>query len=256
MRKAADGTSWWPRVDFFPHPAAVRVADVRGATVVVCDVLRATTTMIAALAAGCPRILPCATLASARRTAAQLRADGEPCYLAGERGGLAVRGFDLGNSPLAFLNLPPKKVVLTTSNGTRALAAAAPARRVFILSLLNLSSVCSRLASRPEKHLVLLAAGDQGRTSPEDTAVLGKLLAGLRKRSPDPQAWEKTWSREASAAYRSARGINNWTRFLVSTPHGKKISKLGFAMDVRFAGRVDSNRIVGCRSGLGIIQCK
>jgi 2-phosphosulfolactate phosphatase len=248
--------SWWPRVDFLPHPAAARAADLRGATVVVCDVLRATTTMIAALSAGCPRIVPCATLTSARRLAAELRRRGEPCYLAGERRGLPMPGFDQGNSPLAFLKIPPRTIVLTTSNGTRALAAAAPSRCVLILSFLNLSAVGRHLASNPGKHLVLLAAGDLGQPSAEDQAGLGMLLACLHRHSPRPGAWEAGWSSSARSIFRRAQGVGRLPDFLASTTHGKALRKLGYAADVRYAGRLDTTRLIGHLTSQGVVVLK
>lgn len=248
--------SWWPQVDFLPHPAAARAAGLANATVVVCDVLRATTTMIAALSAGCPRIVPCATLASARAEAARLRRRREPCYLAGERQGLPVRGFDLGNSPLAFRRLSPRTVVLTTSNGTRALAAAASGRQVLVLSFLNLSAVCRYLAAKPGNRLALLAAGDLGRPSPEDQAALGLLLNCLRRKSPEPGAWAAGWSKPAQAIARLAEGLGPVTEFLASTPHGKALAKLGYAADVKYAGRLDAGNLIGHLTARGIVALK
>ncbi len=245
---------WWPRVDFLPHPAAARAADLAGATVVVCDVLRATTTMIAALSAGCPRIVACATLAAARRAALDLRQAQEPCYLAGERKGLPVPGFDQGNSPRVWARLPPKTIVLTTSNGTRALAAAASARRVLILSLLNLSAVCRYLAAKPGKRLVLLAAGDLGRPSPEDQAALGMLLNCLRRKSPWTGAWAAGWSGSARSISRLAQRIGLIPKFLASTPHGRSLAKLGYAADVKYAGCLDTSNLIGHLTARGIVR--
>ncbi len=247
---------WWPRVDFLPHPAAARAAGLAGATVVVCDVLRATTTMIAALSAGCPRIVACATLATARRAALDLRQAQEPCYLAGERKGLPVPGFDQGNSPRVWARLPPKTIVLTTSNGTRALAAAASARRVLILSLLNLSAVCRYLAAKPGKRLVLLAAGDLGQPSVEDQAALGKLLTCMRRQSPRPAAWEAGWPGHVRSLWQQAQRAGRWPDFLAATPHGRALAKLGYAADVQYAGRLNTSQLIGHLSPQGVVPLK
>src|SRR5206468_10845988 len=94
---------------------------LRQAVAVVIDVLRATTSIVHALAAGCTAVLPCAEVEEARALADRMRAG--RVLLAGERGGLPVAGFDLGNSPRRFNArlCGGIAVVLTTTNGTRAL---------------------------------------------------------------------------------------------------------------------------------------
>src|SRR5262245_40353555 len=100
-----------------------------GVAAVVIDVLRATTTMVHALAAGCSRILPCATVEEARCLADSLPAG--KTLLAGERDGRPLPGFDLGNSPREFTpqRCRDQTLVMTTSNGTKALLHAALAER-------------------------------------------------------------------------------------------------------------------------------
>ena len=99
-----------------------------GGLALVIDVLRATTTIVHALAAGCTAVRPCVHVEEARQLAGEMRAG--RVLLAGERGGVPVPGFDLGNSPHEYTAklCQGKTVVLTTSNGTRALARAAEAQ--------------------------------------------------------------------------------------------------------------------------------
>ena len=86
------------------------------------DVLRSTTTIVHALAAGAREVIPCAQVEEARQIARQFPAD--QVVLGGERGGLAVKGFDLGNSPEDYTadRVRGKTLVITTTNGTRAMA--------------------------------------------------------------------------------------------------------------------------------------
>src|SRR5438477_12211462 len=102
-----------------------------GGVAVVIDVLRATTTMIHALAAGCVAVVPSLEVEEAQARAKVLRSAGK-VLLGGERGGVALPGFDLGNSPSEYVAARCKKttLVLTTTNGTRALLRAAEAERV------------------------------------------------------------------------------------------------------------------------------
>src|SRR5215831_15928716 len=115
------------QVHLLPELAAA--GRLEGGVAVVIDVLRASTTMVHALAAGCACIRPCAEVDDARALAGQGRAG--KVLLAGERGGKPITGFDLGNSPREFT---PRKckgatLVFTTTNGTRALLRAAEAER-------------------------------------------------------------------------------------------------------------------------------
>src|SRR3989442_10813079 len=116
------------------------VADhVRDSTVLVIDVLRASTTMIAALAGGAAAIVPVAEPAEALRRAAAI---GNGTLTAGERHGERIAGFDLGNSPVevAARDIRLRTIVFTTSNGTRALLAARHAPAVGIAAFVNLSA--------------------------------------------------------------------------------------------------------------------
>ncbi|PYN56350.1 MAG: 2-phosphosulfolactate phosphatase, partial [Candidatus Rokuibacteriota bacterium] len=125
------------RVDVVLTADAVVPARLAGATVLVVDVLRASTTIIAALAAGCAGVTPVADPVEARR-----RAAAHGALLAGERRGEPIAGFDLGNSPLEFTRerVGGRTVVLTTSNGTRALLAAREASAIGIAAFVNLTA--------------------------------------------------------------------------------------------------------------------
>src|SRR5580698_2421565 len=121
---------------------------LKGGLAVVIDVLRATTTMIHALAAGCDAIMPCGEIEEARRIARSLP-EGS-ALLAGERQGLPIEGFDLGNSPgdCTPENCSGKTLVMTTTNGTRAILASLEAERVYIASFGNLRATTDEIAVR------------------------------------------------------------------------------------------------------------
>src|SRR5947208_8113493 len=116
-----------------------------GGVAVVIDVLRATTTMIHALAAGCTAVRPCAEVDEARDLAGQMHAG--RVLLGGERGGEPLSGFDLGNSPREYTAKLCRgtTLVLTTTNATRALLRAAEAERVLVAGFVNYSAVCEQL---------------------------------------------------------------------------------------------------------------
>src|SRR5262245_18019417 len=106
------------RVHFLP--SHVEPAELAGTTCAVLDVLRATTTMAQALASGAREVIPCLTVEDAQAQAAKLPAG--QVVLGGERGGLRIAGFQLGNSPAEYTpaTVASKSVVMTTTNGTKA----------------------------------------------------------------------------------------------------------------------------------------
>src|SRR5437868_6038312 len=113
-------------------PALADPEELRDATAVVIDLLRASTTICYALAAGAREVIPCLEVDDARRTAADLAAS--PPVLGGERKGIRIEGFDLGNSPDEYRpdTVGGRTVVFTTTNGTAAMQRCRPARRVLI----------------------------------------------------------------------------------------------------------------------------
>lgn len=158
--------------------------DLSGAVCVVFDVLRATSSMVAALASGAQAIVPVATI----EEALSLRAARPGLLLAGERDGLRIGAeltggveFDLGNSPREFTpeRVAGRTIVMTTTNGTRALDACAGARAVLASSFLNLGATLAWLAAERPEQLVLVCAGTFEEPALEDIAAAGALCAGL-----------------------------------------------------------------------------
>src|SRR5262245_53129124 len=113
-------------------PSLVPAGRLAGGLAVVIDVLRATTTIIHALAAGCSAVIPAAEVEEARERAGRMLAG--KVLLGGERDGRPLPGFDRGNSPLEYTPAACRgtTLVLTTTNGTRALLRAAEAERVLV----------------------------------------------------------------------------------------------------------------------------
>src|SRR5438093_5304153 len=121
---------------------------------VVVDVIRASSTIAQALAAGYRRVLCCAEIDEARA----LRAELPDSIVGGERNAVRIDGFDVGASPREFLEPRARTLILTTTNGTRAiLAAAARCEVVLVAGLLNLGAVGAALRERAEDAVVLCA---------------------------------------------------------------------------------------------------
>jgi 2-phosphosulfolactate phosphatase len=158
--------------------------DLRGATCVVFDVLRATSSMVTALAHGAREIFPVADIAEAL---ARRRARPE-LLLAGERDGRRIGAartggveFDLGNSPREFRPevVAGRSLVMTTTNGTRALRACAGAARVYGAAFLNLGTLVARLQAAPPEHLLVVCGGTFEEAALEDALAAGALLEAL-----------------------------------------------------------------------------
>jgi 2-phosphosulfolactate phosphatase len=164
------------QIDVYLLPALVEPAALTGKAVAVIDVLRATTTIVHALAAGAAEVAPSLNVEDARRLADQL---GDRAVLGGERGGLPIPGFDFGNSPAEYTSdrVSGKTVVFTTTNGTRALERCQLARRALIAAFANFSAVCRELSDASE--VAIVCAGTDGHVTREDTLLAGAIVTDL-----------------------------------------------------------------------------
>jgi 2-phosphosulfolactate phosphatase len=165
-------------------PSLIPPGSLRGGVAVVVDVLRATTVIVYALAAGCEAVIPCGEIEEAKSTAASLPAGS--ALLAGERRGLPIPGFDLGNSPAEFSRevCSGKTLVMTTTNGTRAILASLEAERVYIASFANLRATSEEISvqflKKDHGHSVhIVCAGTDGQISLEDSLLAGALTSRI-----------------------------------------------------------------------------
>jgi len=161
------------------HVAFTPAEAARVPTGIVVDVLRATSTIVQALESGYERVLCCAEVEEARA----LREETQDAVLAGERRAVRIESFDFGNSPQDFLEPKAATLILTTTNGTRAIVeAAADCDVVLVGSLLNLEAVASRARERGE-DVEVVCAGVAGEFALDDAYCAGRiaeLLGGKR----------------------------------------------------------------------------
>ena len=169
-----------PILNVYALPRYVEPVELAGGTVVVIDVLRASTTIIYALDAGAREVIPCLEVADAQNLAEQLPTD--ELVLGGERDGVLIEGFDLGNSPEDYTpdRVDGKTVIFTTTNGTRAMIHARLADEVLIGSFVNAAAIVDRLVDR--EKVSILCAGTDGRISEDDVIVAGLLVDRLQRR--------------------------------------------------------------------------
>ena len=177
------------------HVDVVFTPDEAGAapTGIVIDVIRATSTICQALATGYARVFCAAEVEEARALRESL---GEG-VLGGERHAVTIPGFDLGNSPREYLEPAGSTLILSTTNGTRAVVAAARrCKRVYVASLLNLAAVVAAARDAGDDVLVV-CAGVQGALALDDAFVAGRIVELL--------GWERT-----DAAEVAARLVSTW----------------------------------------------
>jgi 2-phosphosulfolactate phosphatase len=177
------------------HVDVVFTPDEAGAapTGVVIDVIRATSTICQALASGYERVFCVAEVDEALALREQLGTG----VLGGERKAVRIDGFDLGNSPREYLEPAGETLVLSTTNGTRAVVAAAQrCERVYIASLLNVAAVVDA-ARKADENMIVVCAGVQGTLALDDAFVAGRIVELL--------GWERT-----DAAVAAARLASTW----------------------------------------------
>ncbi len=222
-------------------PTLFEPRELCGSTAVVIDILRASTTITHALAAGAVAVLPVEEVESARSLAAERRAEaGESVLLGGERGGERIDGFDLGNSPLQYTAevVAGQTIVFTSTNGTRALARSALAERVFLGAFANLSALI-RVVTASSRPVHLVCAGTNGRISAEDVLFAGGVASAIVETrgmgSVDDDATRLALDSFAKHGRNSQSLYEAFTR----SHGGRNLTRLGFDDDIRRAAQRD-----------------
>lgn len=230
-------------------PREVDPARFVGGVVVVIDVLRATTTMIHALANGAREVIPCAEIDEARAVAARYPAGS--VVLGGERGGRPIPGFDLGNSPASYRPdvVAGKTVVMTTTNGTRALLHARTAERVLVGAFANLGAIVRALRTET-RPIHLLCAGSEGDASIEDVLFAGAVAARVAEAAGQFRTNEEKPLPDGRAEIAAAAYVgmgNQATERLASLLTGKGgalLDELGLGPDIDTCAEVDTADVV------------
>lgn len=224
-------------MDLALTPAALPAATLAGATALVIDVLRASTTMVTALAHGCRAVLPVAEVEEARRRAREVPG----ALLAGERGGDPPAGFDLGNSPLEFTSerVGGRTIVFTTSNGTRALLATRPATAVAVAGFVNLAAAAGWAVGQG-RDVVVVCAGELGARSVEDETCAGLLVDQVLSRQREAVA--TPGAAEAAGAARAY--AKDLARLARDAPHARHLAAHGRGPDVAACLTLDAFTMV------------
>jgi 2-phosphosulfolactate phosphatase len=197
---------------------------------VVIDVLRMTTTASHLFARGLGELFVVADIDGARAQAARSGA-----LLLGERGGHPIPGFDGGNSPLERLEVTGRSAVLCTTNGSRAVAAVAPARHVLLGSVVNARATAVRALSLVKSGITLVCAGTLGQVSLDDVVGAGCVARELLKHEPSLRTDDAT-----TLALSLVEGQRDLSTLLRRAEHARHLLTLGYARDVTFAARLNA----------------
>ena len=216
-----------------------------GKVAAVIDVLRATTTIIEALANGARSVHPTVSVEDAVDLANRLgRSD---VVLSGERHARPIEGFDLGNSPREFTAeaVSGKIVVMTTTNGTPALDVAAAADRCVVAAFANLQAAAARLAEA-DQPITVLCAGRGGAFSLDDGLCAGALIRAIRARIGRALALNDT-ALAAVALEQHFRG--RLARVFSRTAAARQIEDAGLADDIAYCLTEDRHNVVPIAAG-------
>jgi 2-phosphosulfolactate phosphatase len=237
------------KLDVLLTPGELVPGEIAGRAVVMLDVLRASTSIVEALAAGARTLYPVATIEEAIGLAKTLGR--EEVLLAGERKALPIEGFDLGNSPGEFTpeRVGGKLVVMSTTNGTLALAAASSGERVIVGAWTNFQAVVDDLA-RTQAEPVFLCAGRERAFGLEDAVCAGQMAAALMKALPDVE-WELNDG--AVAALALAEEFPDPAKLFPHTAAGRAIVDAGLGEDLAFCARTDLRDVLPVLEGRQIV---
>ena len=226
------------KIHVFFSPAEVSESEVEGRTAVVIDVIRATSCMVEGLANGARGIFPTVEPENAIKLASDLGR--EDTLLCGERKGLKIEGFDLGNSPAEFSRevVEGKQLVMSTTNGTRAFLAVEDAERILTVAFLNLSAAAAVL--KDVQDLVVVCAGKEDRFSMDDALCAGILLKKLLDDREDGVVLNDAARvvMDLAEKYEPSEG------FLRSTAAGQALVEVGLDQDLGLCANLDRHALV------------
>jgi 2-phosphosulfolactate phosphatase len=229
------------RLDVFFTPGQVKPGDLAGRLVAVVDVLRASTSIATALGNGARTVIP---LEGADEVIVRSKDFARSqILLAGEQKMLPISGFDLGNSPEAFTPevVEDKTILITTTNGTRALLGVQGARDIVIASYVNFTAVLTlmKVAAGTDTDIAIVCASEEGSFTLEDAACAGRYVRAIPKRA----SIELNDAAVASVLIEKKYGDNIAKVFKEST-HGQALQEAGFGDDLAACAEVDAYPVV------------
>ena len=225
-------------IQLLPLPPSIEI--LSGRTVVVIDVLRATSVIVSALARGAAEIIPVSTVEEATRLVETFPRGST--LLGGERESRKIEGFDFGNSPAEYTSekIRGKRVILTTTNGTKAFHSVAGAKEILAGSFLNARATAQRCLVSG-RDILIFPSGDKGRFSIEDVACGGMLIERIaERRGRHLDLSDAAFS--SRLLYERFKG--GLVEVLRLSDHGKDLLALGLGEDLLYCAQTDITDLV------------
>lgn len=222
------------KVEICFSPELIHLHNLKGKIVVVVDIFRATSTMISALANGITEIQTFADLEECRTMKEQ------GYLIAGERNGLTAPGFEMGNSPVAYLNgaYEGRKLAMTTTNGTLAISKSSGADEILIGAFPNSSATIQYLQSK-NQDVLIHCAGWKGMFNLEDSLYAGALVKSLES--------SHEASEDGALAMKALfeKEGHDLKGFLSKASHAKRLQNHNIESDIDFCLTLDLFEIIG-----------
>ncbi|MBQ9833235.1 MAG: 2-phosphosulfolactate phosphatase [Clostridia bacterium] len=238
-------------IDTLPQYSKLPSNHISACTVIVVDVLRASTSIIWAVKNGAKQIVPTADAGEAASVVNRLGLN--DCVLAGERGGEKLAGFDIGNSPAEFNQerVYGKTVVISTTNGTVAIHGMNSAKTLLIGGMINRTAVAKK-AIELGNDVLIVCAGTDGTVSADDICAAGAIADAIINNSSEP-CFVTDFTRVSISLYKDFLD----DRFdLASTYHYSRLLSLGFTEDPVFCFQEDITDVIPVYENGIITRCR
>jgi len=233
-------------LDVFFAVNSFQEEDLRGKSAAIIDVLRATSTIITATHNGARKIIPVGDMNDAMKIATTM--DQKDYLLCGEKDGIKVDGYHLGNSPLDYTPevIANKTLIFNTTNGTKAIKKAVLANKIYIGAFLNQQSILNAL----EKHddeIVLICSGWRGKISFEDTLFAGSIVYAVTGGQLPANA--KDGVKIAFGMYEKYK--DDLENSMLNSEHARRLAKIMPSDDVKFCSTVNKFDVLpGMKDGI------
>lgn len=221
-------------LDVFFSSQSFHEEELRKKVVVVIDVLRASSTIITALMNHAKGIIPVEDMGEASRISQSV--DSDNLLLCGEKDGVKIEGYDLGNSPFEYSveKVEKKTLIFNTTNGTKAIKKAIGSSNLYVGSFLNLSTIVHTL-NEEQKDIVLICAGWRGRMAIEDLLFAGNVVYNLGEGSLPQEA--RDGAKVAFGLYEKFR--ENIPAVIHTSNHAMRLKKITDEKDIDYCAQSD-----------------
>ena len=228
------------QLDVFFSVQTFHEDQVRDKTVVISDVLRATSTIVTAIAHGAEKVIPVGDMGEASRIAQSV--DSDNYLLCGEKDGIKIEGYNLGNSPLEYTSeaIKGKSLIFNTTNGTKAIKKSLGADELVIASFHNLDVVVDFLREK-ERDIVIVCSGWKGRLSLEDLLLAGNIVYNLKGGVMNPEA--RDGAKVAFTIYEKFG--NDLESVILNSNHASRLKELVMdTQDISYCCQINTTRVL------------